>query len=156
MSADGPDERRRLIPAPVVRWLILIAVTFVIGGLACLLFPSAVQGIVGVGVIANVALAVIMGVVLGWRMTLEHLPAAIGAGAIVTVMGTDCLYPGLLPFDAVALVIAVIGMSVLLGIGAAGGTVARGLRSGCRCLLGPPRHGGGPSSDRSPVISPAG
>jgi hypothetical protein len=156
MSVDGPPERRRLIPTPVVQWLILIAATFVIGGVACLLFPSAVEGIVGVGVIANVALAVIMGVVVGWRMALDHLPAAIGAGAVVTVIGTDCLYPGLIPFDAVALVIAVIGMSVLLGIGAGVGTVARGVRSGCRCLLGPAQHAGGRPSDRSPVISPAG
>jgi hypothetical protein len=156
MPVAGPDERRRrLIPEPVARWVVLIAVTFVLGGIGCLAFPSTTADIVGVGVAANVGLALLMGTILGWRMALDHLPVAIVAGAVVTVAGTDGLDPGLIPFDAVALVIAVIGMSVLLGIGAALGTVARGVRSGCRCLLAPPGHGVRPPSD-GPVVAAAG
>jgi hypothetical protein len=155
MSVPDPNKRQRLIPAPVIRWLLLIVLSFVIGGVTIALAPSTSSEVLNIGIVTNVALAIGMGIFLGWEMTLSGLPVAIVAGALVTVLGADSLWIGLIVVDAIAIVVAVIGMSVLLIAGATVGTVARGLHSGCRCLRNPPRHGLRPPSDWSREISPA-
>jgi hypothetical protein len=141
MSVPDRNKRQKLIPAPVIRWLILIALSFVIGGVTIALAPSLSSGVLNVGIVTNVLLAIGMGIFLGWRMALSDLPVAIVAGAVVTVVGVDSLFVGLIILDAIAFVVAVIGMSILLVAGATVGTVARGLHSGCRCLQNRPRHG---------------
>jgi hypothetical protein len=155
MSVPDPNKRERLIPTPVIGWLMLIVVSFVIGRVTIALAPSASSVVLNIGIVTNVVMAIGMGVLLGWNMTLSDLPVAIFAGALVTVVGADSLYLGLLIVDAIAIVVAVIGMSILLVVGATLGTVARGLHSGCRCLRSPPGHGVRRPSDWSREISPA-
>jgi hypothetical protein len=111
--------------------------------------------VLNIGIVTNVVLAIGMGIFLGWKMTLSDLPVAIVAGALVTVVGADSLFVGLIIVDAIAIVVAVIGMSILLIGGATVGTVARGLHSGCRCLRNPAKHGVLPPSDWLREISPA-
>jgi hypothetical protein len=150
MWSPDPSKRRTFIPPPVTRWLLLIVLSFAIGGVTIAVFPSVASVVLNIGVVTNVVLAIGMGVLLGWRMTLSDLPIAIFAGALVTVVGTNVLLPLLIVFDAVAIVVAVIGMSILLVVGAIAGTIARGLHSGCRCLRDSPSHGI-PPSDCLPV-----
>jgi hypothetical protein len=142
------------MPVSVVRWLLLIVLSFVIGGVTIALAPSTSSEVLNVGIVTNVALAIGMGTFLGWKMRLSDLPVAIVAGALVTVLGADSLWIGLIIVDAIAIVVAVIGMSVLLIVGATIGTVARGLHSGCRCLRNPAQHGIRSPSKWSREISP--
>ena len=129
-------------------WLVLIALSFGLGGLAIFLFPSLSEGIYTVGVCTNLVMAVAMGVFVGWTRNWRKLGLAVFSGACLTVVGSDLLefvLPGASPnaawdllFSAIATCVAVAGMSILVG-GAAVATVAvRGVvrhignKRGCR------------------------
>ncbi len=145
MSFADPGEERRLVPSIVARWLVLIAISFVIGDAALALWPSASSEILTFGVWTNIVMAVSLGILLGWRMQLDRLPVAIAAGALVTVAGADSLDGRLLVLDLIAIVVAFIGMSILLVAGATAGTAVRALTSGCRCLRTQGRRGMAPT-----------
>jgi len=129
-------------------WLALIALSFGVGGLAILTFPSLSQGIYTVGVSANLVMAASMGIFVGWTSNWRLLCRAIFSGACLTVVGADLLeyvLPGASPnaawdlfFSAVAIGVAVAGMSILLGGAAVATIVVRGVvrcmgnRRGCR------------------------
>jgi hypothetical protein len=130
-------------------WLTLIALSFGLGCLAIFTFPSLSDGIYSVGVSTNLVLAVAMGVFLGSTRNWKQLGLAVFSGAFVTVLGTDLL--GLvwpyasanaawdLLFNAIAICVAVTGMSILLGGAAASTIVVRGVArciKGCGCRLG--------------------
>jgi hypothetical protein len=85
-----------------------------------------------------------MGAILGWKRRCDLVPVSAMLGAVMTVLGVDGLIlvsPGgtrglgdLFGFDAVALIVAVIGMAILLGVGTAVSATAQGLAPGCRWL----------------------
>jgi hypothetical protein len=133
MDSDLHDHR---VPPAVVRWLLLVASTFVAGCLTIALLPSHQASVVDVGVCINVAMAIGIGVVLAWRGSPQRLFCAAGAGAVVTVLGWDLLtftqaqirgLGGLvfIPLDAIALPVAGLGMVLLVGVGAALGGIGR-------------------------------
>jgi len=127
----------------MITWLSLIASSFVIGGVLIVTVPSLPT--VSFGVCSNVAMALSAGAVLGWTKLGRHLPAFVLAGAAVTILGVDglvLLSPGgsiflgpVLALDGIALIVAIIGMSLLLGLGATVRAIGRGLESRCRCLV---------------------
>jgi hypothetical protein len=139
---DGFDHRR--VPPAVVRWLLLIAVTFVVGCGAIALFPSHGTTIVQSGVCINVAMAIGIGVVLTLQGIPHRLWGATWSGAAVTVIGWDLLSftlgevqghaaLGAMPFDVIAFPIAALGLTILLGVGAAMGGVRRLVGGRCSC-----------------------
>jgi hypothetical protein len=140
------------VPPVVVRWLLLIAATFVAGCLTVAILPSHQMSIIDIGVDSNVGMAIGIGVVLAWRGITQRLFCAAGLGAVVTVLGWDVLTctqaviqgqggVGVIPFDVIALPIAALGMAILLGVGAAVGGIGRVLSRRCPCGRWLPRLG---------------
>jgi hypothetical protein len=82
-----------------------------------------------------------MGAILGWKRRCDLVPVSVMVGAGMTVLGFDGLIlvsaggrrglGDLCGFDAVALIVAVIGMAILLGVGAAVSATARNRTPGC-------------------------
>lgn len=147
---DDPHRRfpdRRRVPAVVRTWLLLIAASFVAGCLTIVLMPSHQSRVVNIGVCINVAMAIGIGAVLAWNEIHRRLFCAAGLGAVATVVGWDLLsYTqvgvqgqgwglGAIPLDVFALPIAIIGMTILLGAGAAIGRTGRLLVSRCPCRI---------------------
>jgi hypothetical protein len=145
-NADAIDHEfdHRRVPPAVVLWLLLIAVTFVVGCGAIALSPSHGTTIVQTGVCINVAMAIGIGMVLTLKGIPHRLCGATWLGAVVTVIGWDLLSftlgevqghadLGAIPFDVVAFPIAALGMTILLGVGAAMGGVGRLVGSRCSC-----------------------
>jgi hypothetical protein len=135
----------RHVPAPVRKWLLLIAVSFAAGCLTIALLPSHQARVVNIGVGLNVAMAVGIGAVLARMEIPERMFCAAGLGAVVTVAGWDLLsytqaevegqgwgYEAI-PLDVFALPIAAFGMLVLLGAGVAIGGFGRLVVSRCPC-----------------------
>jgi hypothetical protein len=130
------------VPRLVRRWIAIVVISFVAGGLTLAFFPSESIVTVDVGVCTNVALAIGVGVILGWTRRCHHLALSAILGAITTVLGVDGLIlvsPGstfgwsdLWGFDTIAVVVALLGMAILLGGGAAVATMAHGLAQKCR------------------------
>lgn len=118
-------------------WLALIALSFGLGGLATLIFPYLSEVIYSVGVDTNVIMALAMGVFLAWNKNWRQLGLAIFSGACLTVVANDLLDLVLpdesqnaawfLLFSAVAICVAVAGMSILIGGAALATTVVRGV-----------------------------
>ena len=143
-----PDDRR--FPPVVRTWLLLIASSFVTGCLAIVLLPSHQARIVNIGVSINVAMALGIGAVLAWNGIPQRLFCAAGLGTLATVAGWDVLSftqaqvqsqgsgLGAIPLDIFALPIATLGMTILLGAGAAIGGIGRVVASRCPC--GRPRR----------------
>ncbi len=152
-SVDPRFDRRR-VPLVVVQWLLLIAATFVAGSLTMVLLPSHRAKVFNYGVFINVAMAIGIGVVLTWRGNPRRLICAAGLGAVVTVVGWDFLSItqteiqdqgglGVILLDVFFLPIALCGMAILLGLGAALGGIGRLISSRSPCgkwlpWLGPP------------------
>jgi hypothetical protein len=129
-------------------WLALIALSFGLGGLAIVAFPAVSEGTYSVGVFANLAMAVSMGIFVRWTSNWSLLWQGVLSGACLTVVGAELLeyvLPGASPnaawdlvFSAVAICVALAGMSILIGGGAATAVVVRGVvryigaRWGCR------------------------
>ena len=144
----------RRIPLVVIEWLLLIASTFTAGCLLIALLPHYQSTVVAIGVYGNLGMAVGVGGVLTWKGLPERLCCATGLGAVATVIGWDFLEFtlsetrgvggfGAIPLDVIALPIAILGMTILLGVGAAIGGIARILAARCPCgnwltNLGPP------------------
>jgi hypothetical protein len=133
MDSGIPHPR---VPPAVVRWLLLVAATFVAGCLMIALLPSHQASVVGIGVCINVAMAIGIGVVLAWRGSPQRLFCAAGVGAVVTVVGWDFLSftqseiqgqggLGAIPLDVIALPVAGLGMVLLVGVGTALGGIGR-------------------------------
>jgi hypothetical protein len=134
----------RRVPLVVIQWLLLIASTFMAGCLFIVLLPHYQPTVVTIGVYGNVAMALGISVVLTWKGLPQRLFCATGLGAVVTVIGWDFLEFtlsetrglggfGAIPLDVIALPIAILGMTILLGVGAAIGGVARILAARCPC-----------------------
>jgi hypothetical protein len=127
----------------IVTWLSLIASSFVIGGALIVTVPSLPT--VSIGVWTNVVMAVSVGAVLGWTKRWRQLPTFVLAGAVVTILGVDGLVltppggsvflGGVIAFDVIAVIMATIGMSLLLGLGAIVGAIGRVLDSRCHCQV---------------------
>ncbi len=141
-------------------WLALIALSFGLGGLAIFTFPSLSEGIYTVGVCTNLVLAVAMGVFVGWTRNWRQLGLAVFSGAFLTVVGTDLLdfvLPGASPsaagdlflfVSAIAICVAAVGMSILVGGAAVATILVRGV---VRCIgnrQGMPARISGPSAFR--------
>lgn len=144
------DHRR--VPPAVRQWLLLITASFVAGCELVVLIPSHQALVVQLGVGVNVALAVRTGAALVWQGMPGRLMCAAGLGAVVTVLGWDLLtftqaeIRGLdgiavLPLDVFALPIAAVGMTALVGVGAAIGGIGRVLSGRCTCRILQPRFG---------------
>jgi hypothetical protein len=144
-----PDDRR--VPVAVRTWLLLIASSFVTGCLAIVLIPSHQARVVNIGVCVNVAMAMGIGAVLSWIGAPHRLLCAAGLGTVATVEGWDLLSVtqaevqgqgwglGAIPLDIFALPIAALGMTILLGAGAAIGGIGRLIDSRCPCGKWPRR-----------------
>jgi hypothetical protein len=147
-SVEDPGKRRR-VPAVVAQWLLLIAASFVAGCLTIALVPSHQSTVVNIGVCTNVAMALGIGFVLAWRGIPQRLFCAAGLGAVATVVGLDVLSLtqtevqgqgwglGAILLDIFAFPIAVLGMLILLGVGAAVGGIGRVLATRCPCRRWP-------------------
>lgn len=134
-SSEKKLGHRRRFPAVVTKWLLLIVASFVVGSLSIALLPSQQSIVVNIGVGINVAMALGIGFVLAWTGAGRWLACAAGLGSVVTVMGWDVLNLtqaevqgqgwglGAIPLDVFALPIAALGMTVLLGTGAAAGGI---------------------------------
>lgn len=144
--ANGSQDDDRISVA-VLGWLLAISASFLIGFLL-LTFALAVSGPTwGVGTVVNVSWAVAIGVYCGWtRQGLQALAAAV-LGAIVTILGLDLLLLvptpaesahfgllGMTAFDSIAVLVALIGMSVLIGGGALIGVMIHLTLSRTGCL----------------------
>jgi hypothetical protein len=150
MTMRLPDNRR--VPVAVRKWLLLIAASFVAGSLTIVLIPGYQAWIVNIGVCVNVAMALGIGALLAWNNGVpQRLFCAAGLGAVVTVAGWDLLSftqaevqgqgwgLGAIPLDIFALPIAAVGMTILLGSGAAFGGIGRFVDSRCSCGKWPRR-----------------
>jgi hypothetical protein len=138
-----PDRCR--VPFVVVQWLLLVAATFAAGCLTIALLPSDQAAVCWMGVYINVAMAIGIGAVLTWRGIPQRLICGAMLGAVVTVVGWNCLvftlteiqvgHPGfgVVVFDIFALPVAACGMAILLSVGGALGGIGRMLSSRCRC-----------------------
>jgi hypothetical protein len=146
MAPRTPDHGRGAVSRAVLWWLLPTASTFLLGFLILDLFPSASSPTWGGGIALNVGMAVVMGVFLGWtHQWLQVLVASI-FGSIVVILGLDLLFLaptltenthlgfiGTVLFDSVTLVVALVGMMILVGLGALIGALTRAV-SKCRCL----------------------
>jgi hypothetical protein len=131
----------------VISWLVAVTLTFVLGFLGLWLFPGASGTTWGSGIVTNVAMAVIVGGVLGWiRQGLQVL-VAVTLGSFVTVLGLDSLLLvptptenahfsllGVVLFDGPAVLVALVGMAILVGAGAVVGAISRTVQAHCHCL----------------------
>lgn len=123
-------------------WIASVWLSVAVGIVLIRLFPSVIT--VPAGVCLNVGMAVAMGVALGWVRRWCDVLIAVAAGASASVLGIDALIvlgardegwtaAVLGAFDAIALPIAAIGLSVLLAVGATIGSTARWSSERCRC-----------------------
>jgi hypothetical protein len=130
----------------LIGWLLLVTVSFLVGGAVMATIPSVAGTTFGIGFCTNVAMAVAMGVLIGWTGRLNLLPLSVVCGSAVTLLGLDELgfiTPGYLvsltasnviPFDLFGYFFATIGMSILIGLGVILGAVAHPLQSRCSCV----------------------
>lgn len=139
-----PVLGHRRVPPAVGQWLLLIVASFVAGCEAIALIPSHQGLVVEAGVCVNVAMAIGIGAVLVWQGGPGRLMCTAGLGAVVTVLGWDLLTftqaeirglegIGVVLLNVFALPIAAVGMTALVGAGAAIGGIGRVLSSRCPC-----------------------
>jgi hypothetical protein len=138
-----------VIPRAVQWWLLATAASFVLGFLILRFFPSASSPTWGDGIATDVGMAVAIGVLLGWtRQWLQVLVASV-LGSVVIILGLDLLFLAPTPventhlgligtvlFDAVGIGVALVGLVVLVGVGAVIGAFTRAVASRWVCLLG--------------------
>jgi predicted small integral membrane protein len=149
MSA-APNRGRDdwVVSSAVVWWLLAAALSFLLGFLSLALFPGSSGTTWGTGIVTNVAMAVVVGGVLGWMRQWLQVLVAVIFGSIVTLLGLDALLLvptptenahvgllGLVLFDGAALLVAIIGMAILVGIGAVVGALVRTVLYRCNCLV---------------------
>jgi hypothetical protein len=146
MARETSDDGSGLISRTVVWWLLATACTFLLGFLILDFFPRASSPTWGGGIGTNVGMAVALGVFLGWtRQWIQVLVASI-FGSFVVILGLDLLFLaptptenthlgliGMVLFDSVTVVVALVGMMILVGLGALIGALTR-VVSKCRCL----------------------
>jgi hypothetical protein len=143
-GVSGPNGRG--IPRAVSWWLLAATSSFLLGFLVLHFFPSASSPTWGTGIAMNVGMAVAIGTFLGWTRQCTQVLAAASSGAIVIVLGLNLLFLAPTPteathlgligtvlFDSVSLVVALVGMMVLVGLGAVLGAIIQ-RASKCRCL----------------------
>jgi hypothetical protein len=108
----------------MVRYLQVVTATFAVGLLAIAGVPSAASFVVGTGVAANVALALAVGVALGWRSAWLYVVPTAALGLTVVLSGTAAL---VLFFGA--------SSGVTQALGVAGGVAAYGAVVGLPVML---------------------
>lgn len=146
MSLEDSDESESGNSEAVIWWLFAVALSFLLGFAFLELLPGASGAIWSSGTATNVAMAIAVGILLGWTRRWLHVLFAITLGAIVTVLGVDLLVLaptstenahvgvlGLVLFDSVAVLFALIGMAILVGGGAIAGALAHAVVSHRRC-----------------------
>ena len=136
-----------VISPVVILWLLAVALTFLLGFLGLWLFPAASGTTWGSGIVTNVAMAVFVGGVLGWMRKGLQVLLAVTLGSVVTVLGLNFLllvptpaenahfsFISLVLFDGPALLVALVGMAVLVGVGAIVGALFRTAIARCHCI----------------------
>jgi hypothetical protein len=145
--SGAPGSRGDYRISKVLRcWLLAVSASFLIGFLLLPWVPAMSGPIWGVGIVFNVGAAVGIGVFFGWTRRGIQILIAMALGAVVTILGLDLLvlvpspteksHFGLfayVAFDCVGVVIALVGMSILIGGGALAGVIGHLVlsRSGC-------------------------
>lgn len=145
LNTVAPRDADR-ISKVLLWWLLAVSASFLIGFLFSALDPV-VSGLTwGVGTVFNVSMAVAIGVYFGWTRQSLQILIAVVFGAVVTILGLDFLMQvpsptenahfGLIAyaaFDSVGVLIALVGMTILIGGGALAGVIANQIlsRSGC-------------------------
>jgi hypothetical protein len=144
---ETSDEEDEFISRAVICWLLLVTLSFILGLFFFNLLPGADATTWNVGILTNLGMAVAVGALLGWRRQWVQVFVAVTFGAIVTILGLDLLlldppptkspqwgFLGVGLFDSVALLIALIGMAILVGLGAVAGRLSHAAVSRCRCF----------------------
>jgi hypothetical protein len=114
-----------LLTLSVLVWCACVAATFALAGILFAAVPGIVTEVWQVGVPTNIALALGMGVLIGYSRKWAYLPAIAAIGVLELLAGLDFLgvitgsdLPGIAYFDVVAFFVALIGMLVLLIVAA--------------------------------------
>jgi hypothetical protein len=142
--ASRGDDR---ISKVLLRWLLAVGASFLIGFLLLTVVPAVSGPTWGVGTVLNVSMAVGIGVFFGWTRQALQVLIAVVFGAVVTILGLDLLvsvpsptenaHLGLIAyaaFDSVGVLIALVGMAILIGGGALVGVIANQILSRTGCI----------------------
>lgn len=147
MTSTPRREDQSLVSGTVIWWLLAVSLTFLLGFFAFVVLPGVSDLTWNSGITANVALAVLVGGVLGWKRQWRQILVAITLGSVVTVLGLDALLLvptptedahvgllGLALLDGPAVLVALVGMTILVGVGAIVGVLFCAVISRRDCL----------------------
>lgn len=115
----------------------MIALSFLIGGVVIIVAPSTFDVVFGIGVVVNVALALAVGALLAADHRSGDIVVFSLAGVAMVLLGTGFLLAGplglILVFDPLSWSIGVVGMSVLMTLGAAPVWAMYAGEAACEC-----------------------